>query len=140
MRIAVPAATFAGFLLASSAFGAPPVSAVAAADDAAAPAPVSAHPHVVQALELARVWLEGSGPTSRIPGISAAIVYDQQVLWSGGFGQADLASRRPADRGHALQHLLDLEALHERRRAAAARRREAAAGRPGAASTCPGSP
>ena len=39
--------------------------------------------------------------------------------------------RPPRHRRHALQHLLDLEALHERRRAAAARRGTAAARGPG---------
>jgi CubicO group peptidase (beta-lactamase class C family) len=49
---------------------------------------------VVSALELARTWLEAQRAYDQIPGVSAAIVVDQQVLWSGGFGQADLASGR----------------------------------------------
>jgi CubicO group peptidase (beta-lactamase class C family) len=53
-------------------------------------------PRVASALELARGWLEGQSAYERIPGVSAAIVYDQDVLWSGGFGKADLASGRPA--------------------------------------------
>jgi CubicO group peptidase (beta-lactamase class C family) len=53
-------------------------------------------PRVVSALELARTWLEAQRAYDQIPGVSAAIVQDQQVLWSGGFGQADLASGRPA--------------------------------------------
>ena len=51
---------------------------------------------VVSALELARTWLEAQRAYDQIPGVSAAIVVDQQVLWSGGFGQADLASGRAA--------------------------------------------
>src|SRR5690349_15910103 len=34
--------------------------------------------------------------TLRIPGMSAAIVKDQKVLWMGGFGFADLENRVPA--------------------------------------------
>jgi len=32
----------------------------------------------------------------QIPGVSAAIVHDQQVLWAGGYGMADVAAKRPA--------------------------------------------
>ncbi len=53
-------------------------------------------PRVARALELARTWLEAQRAYERIPGISAAIVHDQEVLWEGGFGSADAASGRPA--------------------------------------------
>jgi len=55
-----------------------------------------AHPRISQALELARVWLEAGRAYDQIPGVSAAIVHDQQVLWIGGFGYADAAAKRPA--------------------------------------------
>lgn len=55
---------------------------------------VASDVRVVSALELARTWLEAQRAYDQIPGVSAAIVVDQQVLWSGGFGQADLASGR----------------------------------------------
>jgi CubicO group peptidase (beta-lactamase class C family) len=54
------------------------------------------HPRVAQALELARVWLEAQRAYDQIPGVSAAIVHDQQVLWAGGYGLADVAAKRPA--------------------------------------------
>ena len=54
------------------------------------------HPRVAQALELARVWLEAQRSYDQVPGVSAAIVSDQRVLWSGGFGFADVEARRPA--------------------------------------------
>lgn len=54
------------------------------------------HPRIAQALELARVWLEAQRAYDQIPGVSAAIVHDQQVLWAGGYGMADLAAKRPA--------------------------------------------
>jgi len=53
-------------------------------------------PRVASALELARTWLEAQRAYEQIPGISAAIVHDQQVLYRDGFGQADVASGRPA--------------------------------------------
>jgi len=54
------------------------------------------HPRVAQALELARIWLEAQRAYDQIPGVSAAIVRDQGVLWAGGYGYADLAAERPA--------------------------------------------
>ena len=54
------------------------------------------HPRIAQALELARVWLEAQRAYDQVPGVSAAIVRDQQVLWAGGYGLADVASKRPA--------------------------------------------
>ncbi|MFZ2053833.1 MAG: serine hydrolase domain-containing protein [Candidatus Aminicenantales bacterium] len=51
---------------------------------------------VKTALEAARIWLEAQRAYDRIPGVSAAIVHDQQVLWSGGYGHADLAKESPA--------------------------------------------
>jgi CubicO group peptidase (beta-lactamase class C family) len=60
-----------------------------------AQAPV-VHPRVGQALELARIWLEAQRAYDQIPGISAAIVHDQQVLWTGGYGFADLSDQRAA--------------------------------------------
>ena len=60
-------------------------------------APVSVDPRVGVALEVVRVWLEGQRAYDQIPGISAAVVYDQDPLWAGGYGLADLATKRPAD-------------------------------------------
>jgi CubicO group peptidase (beta-lactamase class C family) len=58
--------------------------------------PIANDPRVAAALELARTWLEAQRAYERIPGVSAALVYDQEVLWSGGFGAADVEARRPA--------------------------------------------
>ena len=63
---------------------------------AAEPASVAADPRVVSALALARGWLEAQRAYELIPGISAAIVYRDETLWSGGFGNADVAAGRPA--------------------------------------------
>jgi CubicO group peptidase (beta-lactamase class C family) len=95
MRMGSTAAALAGVALSSSVLAAAPPPG-ASDDPAAAPVPVAEHPHVVQALALARAWLEGQQAYHQVPGVSAAIVHDQQILWSGGFGQADLAAGRPA--------------------------------------------
>ena len=66
---------------------------------AAAADKVATDPRVKTALEAARIWLEAQRAYDRIPGVSAAIVYDQQVLWSGGFGVTDLSKKTPATAG-----------------------------------------
>jgi len=58
--------------------------------------PIANDPRVAAALELARTWVEAQRAYERIPGVSAAIVHDQEVLWAGGFGLADVAAARPA--------------------------------------------
>jgi CubicO group peptidase (beta-lactamase class C family) len=57
---------------------------------------VAADPRVKLALEAAKIWLEAQRAYDRIPGASAAIVYDQQLLWSGGYGYMDLDKKTPA--------------------------------------------
>ncbi|HET9532601.1 MAG TPA: serine hydrolase [Blastocatellia bacterium] len=51
---------------------------------------VTDHPRVKQALSLLEVWLEAQRAYQQIPGVSAGVVYDQELLWSGGFGHADV--------------------------------------------------
>jgi len=58
--------------------------------------PLGDDPRVSQALRLMRVWLEAQRAYEHIPGVSVALVSNQQVLWSGRFGYADLARRVPA--------------------------------------------
>lgn len=57
---------------------------------------VADHPRVKQASELLGAWLDAQRDYEQIPGISAAVVYDQQLVWSNGFGYADLERRTPA--------------------------------------------
>ena len=58
---------------------------------AATPArPQSArHPRVTEAIFLIETWLDAQRAYQRIPGLSAAVVRDQELVWSGGFGLAD---------------------------------------------------
>src|SRR5262249_7765296 len=53
-------------------------------------------PSVPQALNLLKVWLDAQRAYGQIPGISAGVVYDQQLVWSDGFGYADLVRKTPA--------------------------------------------
>jgi CubicO group peptidase (beta-lactamase class C family) len=53
-------------------------------------------PTTAQALELARLWLDAERAYEEIPGMSAAVVHDQKLLWSGGAGQADPSANRAA--------------------------------------------
>jgi CubicO group peptidase (beta-lactamase class C family) len=47
-------------------------------------------------LALIEGWLDGQRAYDRVPGLSAAIVHDQKLLWSGASGYADIASKEPA--------------------------------------------
>ncbi len=51
---------------------------------------------LANALRLLETWIEAELAYKRIPGMSAAIVHDQEVVWAHGFGFADLESRTPA--------------------------------------------
>lgn len=57
---------------------------------------VREHPRVQEAVRLAEVWLDAQRDYDQIPGLSAAVVHDQEMVWSGGFGYADLERRDPA--------------------------------------------
>lgn len=48
------------------------------------------------ALALIDAWLDVQRAYDRIPGMSAAIVHDQELLWSGASGYADVETGKPA--------------------------------------------
>jgi CubicO group peptidase (beta-lactamase class C family) len=54
------------------------------------------NPRIAQALEVAKVYLDATRAYQQIPGLSVAIVKDQDVIWSGGFGVSDLEKKTPA--------------------------------------------
>ena len=54
------------------------------------------NPRIAQALEVAKVYLDATRAYQQIPGLSVAIVKDQDVVWSGGFGVTDLDRKTPA--------------------------------------------
>ena len=47
-------------------------------------------------LALIESWLDGQRAYDRVPGLSAAIVHDQKLLWSGASGFADIEGKEPA--------------------------------------------
>src|SRR5688572_27126600 len=42
------------------------------------------------------IWLEGQRMKYDLPGFSAGVVHDQELIWSKGYGFADLANKIPA--------------------------------------------
>jgi CubicO group peptidase (beta-lactamase class C family) len=80
-------------LASSSASAAAPTGATAAA---ATPESLARDPRVVQALRLLDAWADNETVDKRLPGVSMAVVHDQQLLWSRGFGYAHLESKTPA--------------------------------------------
>jgi len=59
-------------------------------------APAAADTRLANELALAERWLEAQRAYDRVPGLSAAIVHDQELLWSGASGFADVDSGQPA--------------------------------------------
>ncbi len=60
------------------------------------PLGAGADPRLAQALRLFGEWLDAKIAYERIPGVSVALVSDQDVVWSRGFGYADVARKSPA--------------------------------------------
>jgi CubicO group peptidase (beta-lactamase class C family) len=54
-------------------------------------------PEIRAAITLAEAQLEGEQRDRKIPGISAGIVYDQQLIWQRGYGFSDLDKKIAAD-------------------------------------------
>ncbi len=84
MRFVTPlrSVTIAAFLLCSAA----PLRGQGVTNDA----------RVADALNLLEVWLDAQRAYHDIPAISAGVVYDQDLIWSNGFGHADRENRTPA--------------------------------------------
>lgn len=52
-----------------------------------------------EALDLVAVWLEAQKDFEDLPGITASVVQDQETLWKGSFGKANLEKNIPASTG-----------------------------------------
>jgi CubicO group peptidase (beta-lactamase class C family) len=64
----------------------------------AQPAPtvtVAENPDVQAAERLFSAWLEGQIAYRGLPGVAVGVVQDQQLVWSKGFGFADIAAKKP---------------------------------------------
>ncbi|KPJ95746.1 MAG: hypothetical protein AMS18_02340 [Gemmatimonas sp. SG8_17] len=54
------------------------------------------HPRIAEALHLLDVWLDAQQAYEGIPGMSAAVVHDQELIWAKGFGYAHVEPEIPA--------------------------------------------
>lgn len=73
------------------------LAGLTAALPAAEPAPpLAGHPRVAEALRLYETWLEAQRAYQQVPGLSAAVVHGDELLWSGAFGVADREAGTPA--------------------------------------------
>ncbi len=52
-------------------------------------------PEVQAATRLFSAWLEGQIAYRGLPGVAVGVVHDQELIWSKGFGFADVASKKP---------------------------------------------
>jgi CubicO group peptidase (beta-lactamase class C family) len=59
-------------------------------------AQIAGDARVAEALAAARTWLEAERAYEQIPAVSAAVVHDQELLWSGAFGMAHPDRQVPA--------------------------------------------
>lgn len=83
-------------LLAAPLLAAPgPLRAQAPAPAGAAPS-VASDPRVVQALSLLTAWFDAEQAHRRLPGVSLAVVRDQELLYARGFGYAHVETKSPA--------------------------------------------
>lgn len=64
-----------------------------------ASAPVAEHPDVQGAIRLFSAWLDGQIAYRGLPGIVVGVVSDQELVWSHGFGFANVAERLPMTPG-----------------------------------------
>ena len=71
-------------------------AALAAAGEATAQT-VAEDPRVVQALRVLETWADAQQAYHQLPGVSLAVVHDQQLLWARGFGYAHPDRKVPAD-------------------------------------------
>ncbi len=53
-------------------------------------------PEVADALEVLDMWIEQQVAHRNLPGLSIAIVFDQEIVWAKGYGYSDLEKKIPA--------------------------------------------
>ena len=56
---------------------------------------IATHPEVLGAERLFSAWMEGQLAYRGLPGVAVGVVHDQQLVWSKGFGYADVARQVP---------------------------------------------
>ena len=70
-----------------------PLTVPAQAPVASPPTSLASDPDVLGAERLFSAWMEGQIAYRGLPGIAVGVVHDQQLIWSTGFGYADVARR-----------------------------------------------
>jgi CubicO group peptidase (beta-lactamase class C family) len=70
---------------------------VLAEDDALTTEQILTHPEMTGAIAAIDAYIEGIQTYEKVPGISAGIVHDQQLIWHKGYGYSNLETKRPAD-------------------------------------------
>eukprot|EP01043_Picozoa_sp_COSAG02_P019526 COSAG02_NODE_944_length_15732_cov_24.529265_1_plen_325_part_00 len=58
--------------------------------------PTGVHPRVEASLNLAAVWLDAHRDFVGLPGVSAGVVLGEELVWSSGFGLANVEGQTPA--------------------------------------------
>ncbi len=96
MRLPSVLLSLALLLVAGSARTEPVLVPAAAPAPAPAPTPLARDPRVAQALALLEAWAGAEQAYKRLPGVSMAVVHDQELLWSRGFGLADVEAKVPS--------------------------------------------
>jgi len=59
------------------------------------PGTLAANPDILAAERLFSAWMDGQLAYRGLPGVAVGVVYDQQLVWSQGFGFADVKNRVP---------------------------------------------
>jgi CubicO group peptidase (beta-lactamase class C family) len=73
-----------------------PVVTVVSAPPAAEGQALGDDPRVAEALHLLETWMDAEQAYEDLPGVSMAVVHDQELLWAKGFGYADRERQIPA--------------------------------------------
>jgi len=55
------------------------------------------HPRIEAALNLLDVWLDANRAYNSIPGVACGVVLDDKLIWSGGYGFANVAEEKAID-------------------------------------------
>jgi D-alanyl-D-alanine carboxypeptidase len=58
--------------------------------------PLAEHPEVASSIKMLEAWIESQMEYRGLPGMSIGIVYNQELIWSKGFGYSDVDNKIPA--------------------------------------------
>jgi CubicO group peptidase (beta-lactamase class C family) len=58
--------------------------------------PLAEHPEVASSIKMFEAWIDSQMAYRGLPGMSVGIVYNQDLIWSKGFGYSDVDNKTPA--------------------------------------------